>query len=144
LGTWDLAIALDRAKPEPLYLQLVKAIEEGIRHGRFKPGEALPGTRALAELVGVNRNTTLAAYKELEAEGWIEVAPDRGTFVALKLPVVMDVPSGMSAQDSASWKRATPRSEPFFQPGAPAIESFQLIPDTTDLRLAPTEAIHRA
>ncbi|HJW43456.1 MAG TPA: PLP-dependent aminotransferase family protein [Geothrix sp.] len=144
MSNWDLAIALDRANPEPLYLQLVKALEEGIRTGRFKPGDALPGTRALAELLGVNRNTTLSAYKELEAEGWIEVAPDRGTFVARKLPFVLEVPAGISAQDSASWKRPTPRSEPFFQPGAPALESFQLIPDTPDLRLAPTDAIHRA
>jgi GntR family transcriptional regulator/MocR family aminotransferase len=144
LSGWDLAIALDRQSRVPLYLQLVKAIEEGIRHGRFKSGDALPGTRGLAELLGVNRNTTLAAYKELEAEGWIEVAPDRGTFVALRLPIVMDVPAGITAQDSASWKRATPRSDPFFQPGAPALESFQLIPDTTDLRQAPTDAIHRA
>jgi GntR family transcriptional regulator/MocR family aminotransferase len=144
LGSWDLAITLDRSNPEPLYLQLVKALEEGIRTGRFKPGDALPGTRALAELLGVNRNTTLAAYKELEAEGWIEVAPDRGTFVTKRLPFVLDAPVGISAQDSASWKRATPRSEPFFQPGAPALESFQLIPDTPDLRLAPTDAIHRA
>jgi GntR family transcriptional regulator/MocR family aminotransferase len=144
LGSWDLAIALDRSNAEPLYLQLVKALEEGIRSGRFKPGDALPGTRAMAELLGVNRNTALAAYRELEAEGWIEVAPDRGTFVARKLPFVLEVATGISAQDSASWKRATPRSGPFFQPGAPALESFQLIPDTTDLRLAPTDAIHRA
>ena len=144
MGSWDLAISLDRTIPDPLYLQLVKAIEEGIRHGRFKPGDALPGTRTLAELLGVNRNTTLAAYKELEAEGWIEVTPDRGTFVARKRPFVLDAPMGISAQDSASWKRATPRNEPFFQPGAPALASFQLIPDTPDLRLAPTAAIHRA
>ena len=144
MSSWDLAITLDRLSREPLYLQLVKAIEEGIRGGRFKSGDALPGTRALAELLGVNRNTTLAAYKELEAEGWIEVAPDRGTFIARKLPFVMEVPAGITAQDSASWKRASPRSGPFFQPGAPALESFQLIPDTTDLRLAPTDAIHRA
>ena len=144
MGSWDLAIALDRSAREPLYLQLVKALEDGIRTGRFKSGDPLPGTRALAEQLGVNRNTTLAAYRELEAEGWIEVAPDRGTFVARKLPVVLEVPAGISAQDSASWKRATPRSEPFYQPAAPALESFQLIPDTPDLRLAPTAAIHRA
>lgn len=144
MGSWDLAIVLDRTRPEPLYLQLVKALGDGIRTGRFKPGDALPGTRAMAELLGVNRNTTIAAYRELEAEGWIEVAPDRGTFVARKLPFILDVPQGISAQDSASWKRASPRSDPFFQPGAPALESFQLIPDTTDLRLTPTEAIHRA
>ncbi|HEX9082107.1 MAG TPA: PLP-dependent aminotransferase family protein, partial [Holophagaceae bacterium] len=123
---------------------MVRAIEEGIRQGRFKPGDALPGTRLLADRLGVNRNTTLAAYKELEAEGWIEVAPDRGTFVARHLPILLDVPEGITAQDSASWKRATPRTEPFFQPGQPPLESFQLIPDTTDLRLAPTDALHRA
>jgi len=144
LANWDLAIALDRTRPEPLYLQLVKALEEGIRSGRFQPGDALPGTRAMAELLGVNRNTALTAYKELEAEGWIEVAPDRGTFVSRKRPFVLNAPVGISAQDSASWKRPTPPSEPFFQPGAPALSSFQLIPDATDLRLAPTEAIHRA
>ncbi len=144
MGSWDLAIVLDRSAQEPLYLQLVKALEEGIRSGRFQPGDALPGTRALADHLGVNRNTTLAAYKELEAEGWIEVAPDRGTFVARKLPFVLAAPTGISAQDSASWKRATPRSEPFYQPAAPAVASFQLIPDTPDLRLAPTAAIHRA
>lgn len=144
MGTWDLAIVLDRSAQEPLYLQLVRALEEGIRGGRFKPGDPLPGTRAMAEHLGVNRNTTLAAYKELEAEGWIEVSPDRGTFVARKLPFVMEAPEGISAQDSMSWKRATPLNEPFFQPAAPAVESFQLIPDTPDLRLAPTAAIHRA
>ena len=144
MGSWDLAIVLDRSAPEPLYLQLVRALEEGIRGGRFKPGDPLPGTRAMAEHLGVNRNTTLAAYKELEAEGWIEVSPDRGTFVARKLPFVLEPPTGMSAQDSASWKRATPRNEPFYQPAAPAVASFQLIPDTPDLRLAPTAAIHRA
>jgi len=84
---WDLAIPLDRADTEPLYLQLVKAIEEGIRKGRFKPGEPLPGTRALADRLGVNRNTTQAAYQELQAEGWVEVLPDNGTFIARKLPL---------------------------------------------------------
>ena len=144
VDNWDLAITLDRFHKDPLYLQLVKAIEEGIRKGRFRPGDALPGTRALAEQLGVNRNTALAAYKELEAEGWIQVLPDSGTFVAATLPVVLDPFLGMSAQDSASWKRATPSSEPFYQPAADSRQSFRLLPDLPDLRLAPTAAIHRA
>jgi GntR family transcriptional regulator/MocR family aminotransferase len=144
LGTWDLAITLDRFDKEPLYLQLVKAIEEGIRKGRFKPGDALPGTRAMAELLGVNRNTALAAYKELEAEGWIQVNPDSGTFVAQELPYFQEALPGIAAQDSFSWKRASSRNEAFYQPEAAALDSFRLIPDLPDLRLAPTAAIHRA
>ena len=35
MGSWDLAIVLDRTAKEPLYLQLVKALEEGIRTGYF-------------------------------------------------------------------------------------------------------------
>jgi len=144
MGSWDLAITLDRSAKEPLYLQLVKAIESGIRKGRFKPGEALPGTRALADLLGVNRNTALAAYKELEAEGWITVSPDSGTFVAMQLPFALDSHAGIAAQDSMSWKRATARTEPFYQPPATVVDAFRLIPDLPDLRLAPTAAIHRA
>jgi len=144
LVEWDLAITLDRSKDEPLYLQLVRALEEGIRKGRFRPGQALPGTRALADQLGVNRNTTIAAYRELEAEGWIEVSPDKGTFVAMDLPVAMEGPAGISAVDSASWKRPSPPGEPFFRPGAPERDSFRLIPDLPDLRNAPTAAIHRA
>jgi GntR family transcriptional regulator/MocR family aminotransferase len=143
LGNWDLAITLDRLHKDPLYLQLVKAIEDGIRKGRFRPGDSLPGTRALAELLGVNRNTALAAYKELEAEGWIQVLPDSGTFVAHKLPMLLES-TGLAAQDSASWKLASPRTGPFYQPPAESLESFRLIPDLPDLRLAPTAAIHRA
>ena len=120
VGSWDLAITLDRSDPEPLYLQLVKAIEDGVRHGRFKPGDALPGTRAMADLLGVNRNTTLTAYRELEAEGWIEVAPDRGTFIAYERKVELAVlswgselkPPVLSPRSVANWTRLVPPHPP--------------------------------
>jgi len=144
LVDWNLAITLDRSMEEPLYLQLVRAVEEGIRKGRFRPGQALPGTRALADQLGVNRNTAIAAYRELLAEGWIEVSPDKGTFVAMEMPVALEAEGGISAVDSASWKRPSPPGEAFFQPGATDRDSFRLIPDQPDLRNAPTAAIHRA
>ena len=143
MSDWDLAITLDRGKEEPLYLQLVRAVEDGIRKGRFKPGQALPGTRVLADQLGVNRNTTLAAYRELNAEGWIEVSPDKGTFVAMELPMAPEE-GGITAVDSASWKRPSSPGEAFFQPGAPERDSYRLIPDLPDVRNAPTAAIHRA
>ena len=44
---WELTLALDPAREQPLFLQLASAIAEDIRRGRLKPGEPLPGTRAL-------------------------------------------------------------------------------------------------
>ena len=79
---WQLAIALDPKGDTPLFLQLARALSEEIRRGRLRPGAALPGSRTLGETLGVHRNTVLAAYQELEAEGWIATEPARGTFVS--------------------------------------------------------------
>jgi len=46
----------------------------------------LPGTRPLAEQLGVGRNTVVAAYDELAAEGWIVTRPAGGSFVSHELP----------------------------------------------------------
>ena len=37
--------------------------------GELTPGAAAPSTRALAETLGLSRNTVLTAYDELAAEG---------------------------------------------------------------------------
>jgi GntR family transcriptional regulator/MocR family aminotransferase len=145
MATWDLPIDLDRSREATLYLQIASAIQEGIRKGRLRPGDALPGTRALAEQLGVNRNTTLAAYRELAAEGWVETEPDSGTYVSDHPPVDLGAGSTIAAADSGSWTSPSPAlDEPFFQPPAVERDGFQLLPDLPDVRLAPTAAIHRA
>lgn len=142
---WSMATELDRMSREPMYLQIVRAIVADIRKGRLRSGDALPGTRALAEGLGVNRNTTLAAFQELEAEGWIVSEPDRGSFIADKLPMAYpEEEEGIAASDSGSWAAPTPLTEPFFQPRATDRGGFRLIPDLPDVRLAPTAALHRA
>ena len=50
---WELTLALDPDGELPLFLQLATAIADAIRRGRLKPGDPLPGTRALAERLGV-------------------------------------------------------------------------------------------
>ncbi len=142
---WALAIVLDRESEEPLYLQIVRTIAEGVSAGRFKPGEALPGTRALAESLNVNRNTTLAAYRELEAEGWITSEADRGTFVAPNPPRhLMGEKTSLAAADSGSWTSPTPLTDPFYQPQATTLDDYRLIPEVPDVRLAPSAGIQRA
>src|SRR5690348_2554625 len=79
---WALTIALDPRREQPLFLQLAHAIAEDIRRGRLKPGDALPGSRELADLLGINRNTVVAGYGELAAEGLLCTRVGGGTFVA--------------------------------------------------------------
>lgn len=79
---WDLKIALETRSGLPVFRQVAEAIRKDITRGRLAPGDALPGYRLLAESLGVNRNTILAAYQELLGEGWIVSRPSEGTFVA--------------------------------------------------------------
>jgi GntR family transcriptional regulator / MocR family aminotransferase len=82
LGT----IALDNDAELPLYRQLYDALREAILEGRLHPGARLPSSRALAGDLGVGRNTVLAAYDQLAAEGYLEGQVGAGTVVAATLP----------------------------------------------------------
>lgn len=87
---WTFPVDLDPEAREPLFQQIVRAITADIRRGRLKAGARLPGSRTLAEGLGLHRNTVLAAYRELAAEGWIE-AGARSTRVAEDLPTAPPV-----------------------------------------------------
>lgn len=65
----------------PLYRQLVTQIVEAIKTGQLAAGSRLPPTRQLAQERGLARQTVLAAYQELIAEGWAEGQVGRGTYV---------------------------------------------------------------
>jgi len=82
----ELAVSIDSSRAQPLFVQLAGAVTEGIRSGRLKRGEALPGSRELARQLGVNRNTVMAAYRELLAEGQVSTRVGGGTFVAETMP----------------------------------------------------------
>ncbi|MFN3626488.1 PLP-dependent aminotransferase family protein [Parvibaculum sp.] len=82
LGT----IALDADAAAPLYRQLYDALREAILEGRLAPGARLPSSRLLASELGVGRNTVLAAYDQLTAEGYLEGQVGAGTVVAATLP----------------------------------------------------------
>lgn len=83
---WQIAVTLDPAGDLPVFVQIAHAVAADIRRGRLRPGDPLPGSRALAEALGVHRNTVLAAFRELAAEGWISSEQARGTFVSRTLP----------------------------------------------------------
>jgi GntR family transcriptional regulator/MocR family aminotransferase len=79
-------IRLDATARVPLHRQLYKQLSQAIRTGQLKPGTRLPSTRAFARDLGVSRTTTLEAYRDLMAEGYLEAQIGAGTVVVQKLP----------------------------------------------------------
>lgn len=61
--------------------QLVQGLREAILQEVMQPGQRMPASRALAERVGVARNTVVAAYTQLQAEGFVVAGHGSGTFV---------------------------------------------------------------
>lgn len=130
----EIVFTLEPGPARPVFLQLSEAVIAAIVAGRLRPGQRLPGTRALARSLGLNRNTVDAAYQEALLQGWLEARASSGTFVA------RDLPSGPARPDqSASGPKAAPKIAPrapeprlSFSDGAP------------DVRLLPVAEIARA
>src|SRR5262245_27113031 len=71
----------------PLHQQIYRAFRNEILSGVLAPGERVPSTRALADLLKVSRNTAVSAYEQLLAEGYLRTRPGAaGTVVAPVLP----------------------------------------------------------
>lgn len=57
-------------------------MREAILSGAFHSGEKLPGTRDLAEQLGISRTVVLLAYDQLLSEGFAEGRAGSGTYVS--------------------------------------------------------------
>jgi GntR family transcriptional regulator / MocR family aminotransferase len=137
---WALTIALDPDCELPIFLQLANAIADDIRSGRLKPGEPLPGTRELAEQLSINRNTVVAGYAELAAEGLVHTRVGGGTFVSTPMPTVTHpVPPTDDAPTYAIQALPHPVT-PVVAP-SPGTLIFYGLPD---IRLFPAAALTRA
>lgn len=74
-------VQVDRRSATPVYLQVAHQLIAAIQRGYLPDGQKLPGTRRLGELLGLHRNTVVASYAELEAQGWITIHASQGAFV---------------------------------------------------------------
>lgn len=94
-------VHVDRGSSEPLQRQLRRGLIGAIHAGRLRPGQRMLSSRAMAEQLGLARNTVTAVYDELIARGYLETLPRRGCFVAVQTPV--DTPATPPA-DSLDWQ----------------------------------------
>lgn len=70
----------------PAYRALYEQLRSSILRGQLQAGSKLPPSRVLATQNGLSRNTVLAAFEQLEAEGYIIGRQGSGTYVAKVLP----------------------------------------------------------
>jgi GntR family transcriptional regulator/MocR family aminotransferase len=98
------AATLERDAATPLFRQLYVHLKDAILDGRIGAGVRLPATRTLCGLLNVSRQTVLAAYEQLMAEGYLQGTVGKGTFVSASLP------AGARAGDAAAAPMVRPLS----------------------------------
>ena len=85
-------------------------LRQGILAGTLPAGARLPPTRALAEELGVARQTVVLAYERLASEGYVRARTGSGTYVAPDLPDAAPRP-GRAAADRGEFA-VPPRPAP--------------------------------
>lgn len=81
-----LSAALNPRSFLSLQEQLHERLRDAILKGVLSAGTRIPATRQLAAHLSVSRNTVLAAYDQLIAEGYLDTRRGAGTFVTADLP----------------------------------------------------------
>jgi 2-aminoadipate transaminase len=99
---------LTRGGAQSLTQQVVDRFTAAIDAGELEPGEKLPPTRELAELVGVNHLTAARVYRKLAELGYVTASVGRGTFVRSLAPA-------SSEEHGDEWQvYALPEHEPSY------------------------------
>ena len=138
-------IPLDRHANTLLSTQIANSLIRHIRQGVLPINTKLPGSRLLADLLGVHRKTVNAAYDDLTAQGWLIQQPAQGTFVSSQLPDVRPRPlsdssqAGLAQQTGYSF-RARERLR------IPVLKTNTMLTfddGFPDVRMAPTEQLAR-
>ncbi len=107
----DFALNLDPASGLPLYHQIYREMRQAILTGRLQPGQRLPSTRSLAQILNLSRMTVVQAYDQLLGEGYLEARHGSGTFVAAfvgtQLPESVGespLPTSPSEENDSPWQ----------------------------------------
>ncbi|WP_397453193.1 aminotransferase class I/II-fold pyridoxal phosphate-dependent enzyme [Pseudomonas sp. NA-150] len=85
-----------------------RAIERAILEDRLKPGEALPTVRTLAMDLGINKNTVVVAYRQLQQSGLVVSEGRRGSVVATQASRDRATSADFSLQQTISVRDGNP------------------------------------
>lgn len=83
---------IDPRSPTPLYEQIAARVRLAVASGEMAGGDPLPSVRGLARELRVNPATVVQAYRDLAADGFVELRHGQGTFIK-------DVPSFLREEE---------------------------------------------
>lgn len=122
-----------KSRAGPLHRRLYAALRDAILDGSLAPGTRLPATRRLAGHLAVSRNTVVAAFDQLHAEGYVTAKVGHGTRVAAIAPEKLiacspavdranaAAPNDPPAETAARPQAPRPR---IFEAGEPDVAAF--------------------
>jgi GntR family transcriptional regulator/MocR family aminotransferase len=104
-GSLDLVL-VPRSRGQPAQRWVYEGIRLAILEGRLRAGARLPASRDLAHQHGLARGTVVAAFAQLQAEGYVRSTVGSGTFVG-EVP-----PDALLGVGRPAERPARPRSAP--------------------------------
>ena len=75
-------IIMEFKNTKGIFLQIADSISEKVMEGKYPPGEKIPSVRDLATEMGVNPNTVMRTYSELQMRGIIDNKRGVGYYVS--------------------------------------------------------------
>jgi GntR family transcriptional regulator len=97
-------IRIDPASGIPAVRQITDSLRVLLVEGGLAPGATLPSVRRVAVELGVHFNTVAEAYRQLAAEGWLELKHGRAAVVVAR--AVPAVTNGAWSEDFRTRLRA--------------------------------------
>ncbi len=90
-------IRIDSSSDVPIVRQIAGSLRVLLVDRQLVPGTALPAVRRVAIELGVHFNTVAEAYRQLAAEGWLDLKHGRGAVVVER--AVPAIKNGAWSQD---------------------------------------------
>lgn len=94
---------VERRSGTAAYAQIVQQVRDAVLLGRLVIGDQLPTAREAVAQTGINPNTVLKAYRQLDDEGLVETRAGAGTFVIAVPDLVVDGTGSPLAARLAAW-----------------------------------------
>jgi GntR family transcriptional regulator/MocR family aminotransferase len=108
---WDRLFRLDPAASGSLQSQIRRMIASAIAERHLMPGDPVPSSRELSEILGVARNTVVLAYQQMVDEGLLVSHERSGCFVSPDAEAGWaagppgEAPAGAATGRAPDWRR---------------------------------------